>query len=115
MLGRGVWIPALLSCSGSVLVRVGVRTLMLQVGLAAGACGLEFARAVRSSVRVCCVLLHAARSSAACFLLFCLVLCCTQLVFFHWLRAFMFVMFCVNTRLMSFLISCVFVSCFAHG
>ncbi len=81
MLGRGVWIPALLSCSGSVLVRVGARTLMLQVGLAAGACGLEFARAVCSSVRVCCVLLHAARSSAACFLLFCLVLCCTQLVF----------------------------------
>ncbi len=34
---------------------------------------------------------------------------------FHWLRAFMFVMFCVNTRLMSLLISCVFVSCFAHG
>ncbi len=34
---------------------------------------------------------------------------------FHWLRAFLFVMFCVNTWLMSVLISCMFMSCFAHG
>ncbi len=34
---------------------------------------------------------------------------------FHWLCAFMFVMFCMNTQLVSLLISCVFVSRFAHG
>ncbi len=43
-----------------------------------------------------------------------LVLCGTQLVYslaacFHVVKS------CVNTWLMSFLISCVFVSCFAHG
>ncbi len=64
----------------------------------------------------------------------CVLLCCTQFVFlsatcihviscavwhaacvFHWLCAFVAFMSCVNTWLMSFLISCVFVSCFAHG
>ncbi len=34
---------------------------------------------------------------------------------FHRLHAFMFVMSCVNTRLMSLLISCVFMSRFAHA
>ncbi len=64
-----------------------------------------------------CVFCGVARSS--CFhrlhaFTLCLVLCGTQLVYslavcFHG------VMFCVNTWLMSFLISCVFVSCFEHG
>ncbi len=97
MLERGVRIPALLSCfrlsSGFVS---GFGHSCSRFGLAVGACGLEFTRAVRSSVRVhfvlfgtqfgCVifqflVLLHAARFSAACFLLFCLVLCGTQFVF----------------------------------
>ncbi len=94
-------------------------------GLAVGACGLEFARAMCSSVRLCCVLFsvllfrclvlfHAAHYSAACFL----VLSCAVLhaaCVFHWLCAFIFVMFCVNMRLMSLLFNCVVVSCFAHG
>ncbi len=98
MLDRGVWIPVLLSCfrpiSGFVL---GFGHSRSRFGVAVEACGLEFAWAVRSSVRV-----HSL--SSFCFLLFCLVLCGTQLVFFHWLHVFMFVMFCVNTRLMSLLI-----------
>ncbi len=43
-----------------------------------------------------------------------LVLCCTQLVY-SLAACFHVVMSCVNTWLMSFLISCVFMSCFAHG
>ncbi len=76
MLDRGVWIPVLLSCfrpiSGFVL---GFGHSRSRFGVAVEACGLEFARAVRSSVRV-----HSL--SSFCFLLFCLVLCGTQLVFF---------------------------------
>ncbi len=76
MLERGVWIPALLSCfrpsSGFVS---GFGHSYPRLGLAVGACGLEFARAVRSSVQV-----HSLSSFS--FLLFCLVLCGTQLVFF---------------------------------
>ncbi len=61
----------------------------------------------------CCV----ARSS--CFyrlhaFMFYLVLCGTQLVY-SLAACFHVVMSCVNTWLMSFLISCVFMSCFAHG
>ncbi len=44
----------------------------------------------------------------------CLVLCGTQLVY-SLAACFHVVMSCVNTLLMSFLISCVFVSCFTHG
>ncbi len=76
MLERGFRIPALLSCfrlsSGFVSEFGHSRS---RFGLAVGACGLKFARAVRSSVRV-----HSL--SSFCFLLFCLVLCGTQLVFF---------------------------------
>ncbi len=43
-----------------------------------------------------------------------LVLCGTQLVY-SLAACFHVVMSCVNTWLMSFLISCVFMSCFAHG
>ncbi len=107
MLEHGVQIPALLSCfrpsSGFVS---GFGHLRYRFGLAVGACGLEFAQALRSSV-------HVHSLSSFCFLLFCLDLCGTQLVFFYWLCAFMFVMFCVNTR--GLLISCVFMSRFAHG
>ncbi len=109
MLDRGVWIPVLLSCFRPISGFVsGFGHSRSRFGVAVDACGLEFARAVRSSVRV-----HSL--SSFCFLLFCLVLCGMQLVFFHWLHVFMFVMFCVNTRLMSLLISCVFMSRFAHG
>ncbi len=101
------------SCSGSVLVSCrGSDTHAPCSVLLWERAGLEFARALRSSVHGCCVLfgmcfgfgrmlfhylvvLHAARFSAVCFLLF--------------------VMFCVNTWLMSVVISCVSVSCFAHG
>ncbi len=58
------------------------------------ACDLEFSR------------LHALLST-------CVLLCCTQFVFLS--AVCIHVMSCVNTWLMSFLISCVFVSCFAHG
>ncbi len=92
--------------------------------LVVGACSLEFARAVCSSVHVDCVVLCFCMQlmlSATCFhVVLCLVLCTACA--FHWLRAFHVVMSCVNTRLMSILISCVFVSwffmsCFvqAHG
>ncbi len=69
--------------------RVGVRTLALQVLSLVGVCGLEFARprALLSSCVMWCFL------SAAC----------------------IHVMSCVNTWLMSFLISCMFMSCFAHS
>jgi len=43
-----------------------------------------------------------------------IVLCGTQLVD-SLAACFHVVMSCVNTWLMSFLISCVFMSCFAHG
>ncbi len=50
-------ILALLSCSGSVLVFVSeFEHSRSRFALAVGACGLEFARAERSSVRVHCVL-----------------------------------------------------------
>ncbi len=64
-------------------------------------------------VHVCFVVLHAVRVSIGCVRL-CYILCCVVM----WLCAvccFHVVMFCVNTWLMSFLISCVFMSCFAHG
>ncbi len=60
--------PVLVSCRGSNTHAPGLVLLV-------EACGLEFARAVRSSVRV-----HSL--SSFCFLLFCLVLCDKQLVFF---------------------------------
>ncbi len=70
--------------------------------------------AVRSPVHVSCVV---ARSS--CFyrlraFMLCIVLCGTQLVYFIGCML-PIVMFCVNMWLMSIIISCVFVSCSAHG
>ncbi len=76
MLELSVQIPALLSCfrpsSGFVS---GFGHSHSRFGLAVGACSHKFARAVRSSV-------HVHSLSSFCFLLFCLVLCGTQLVFF---------------------------------
>ncbi len=109
VLERGVRIPALLSwvsCRGSdtrAPCSVSFRSMWSRVR-----------SAVCSSVHVCCVLW-----------------CCTQFVFYR-LHAFMLyvvlcalcfsqaacfhvVMSCVNMPLMNILISCVFVSCFAHG
>ncbi len=79
-----------------------------------GVCGLEFAR-LRSSVRVCFVVLHAVRVFIG-FVHLCYILCCVARSLCNSLAAcFHVVMSCVNTWLMSFLISCEFVSCFAHG
>ncbi len=98
MLERGVRITALLSCfrPSSAFVS-GFGHSCSRFGLAVGACGLEFARAARSSVRVHSLSHFVARSS--------FFVCLLSLVFscsvwhtaclFHWLRAFMFVMFCV--------------------
>ncbi len=84
---------------------VGVRTLTLQVWSCCGS--------VRSRVRSGHALL--CPCAFVVFLLFCLVLCSTQLVFFTGTQPFMFAMFCVNTWIMSLLISCVFMSHFANG
>ncbi len=118
MLEWGVRIPALLSCfrlsSGFVS---GFGDSHSRFGLAVGAWDLEFAWAVHS------ILLHslsrfvAHSSFFGCVLslnLSCSVWHAASV--FHWLRAFMFFMFCVlNTRLMSLVISCMFMSRFAHG
>ncbi len=46
----------------------------------------------------------------------CYILCCVaRSLCFSWAVCFQVVMTCVNSLLLSFLISCVFVSCFAHG
>ncbi len=71
--------------------------------------------AARSCPRVLCVVLHAVRVFIGC-VHSCYVLCCVARSSCISLAAcFHVVMSCVNTRLMSVLISCVFVSCFAHG
>ncbi len=59
--------------------------------------------------------LHAVRVSIGCVHL-CYILCCVAHSWcFSLAVCFRVFMSCVNTWLMSFLISCVFVSCFAHG
>ncbi len=73
--------------------------------------------AARSLVHVCCVcvVLHAVRVFIGC-VNTCYVLCCVaRSSCFSLAACFHVVVSCVNTRLMSILISCVFVSCFAHG
>ncbi len=111
VLERGVWIPALMSW---VSVRVGVRTLALHfLSLCVCAVSSSLGTAHSCPHVFCCV----ARSSCfywlRAFMLY-LVLCCTQLVY-SLAACFRVVLSCVNTWLMSFLISCVFMSCFAHG
>ncbi len=87
MLERGVRIPH--SCL-EFRFRVGVRTLALQV--------LSLCGSVRSRVRSA-----ACSSVLMCYVVFFLSAACIH------------VMSCVNTWLMSFLISCMFMSCFAHS
>ncbi len=108
MLERGVRIPALMSwvsvsCRGSD-IRAPRSVSMWEC-------------AVSSSlgVHVCFVVLHAVRVFIGC-VHSCYILCCVARSFCISLAVcFPVVMSCVNTWLMSFLISCVFVSCFAHG
>ncbi len=95
-MARGVRIPALLSCfrlcSGFMS---GFGDSRSRFGLAVGARGLEFARAVRSSVLVHLLSCFACSSFFGCVLS--IVLICSvwhAACVFHWLRAFMFVMFC---------------------
>ncbi len=92
--------------------RDGVRTLALHF-LSSCECAVS-SSLPRTLVHVCFVV---ARSSCFyrlhAFMLY-LVLCGTQLVY-SLAACFHVVMSCVNTWLMSFLISCVFMSCFAHG
>ncbi len=93
--------------------RDGVRTLALHF-LSLCVRGLEFAR--HRALLSTCVLLFCTQFvflSAVCIYVY-LVLCGTQLVYLLAV-CFHVVMSCVNTWLMSFLISCVFMSCFAHG
>ncbi len=71
--------------------------------------------AARSSVHVCFVVLHVVRVFIVC-VHSCYILCCVARSLCISLAAcFHAVMSCVNTWLMSFLISCVFMSCFARG
>ncbi len=94
---------------------VGVRTLALHVLSLCGSVRSRVRSAARSSVHVCFVVLHAVRVFIGC-LLSCCILCCVERSLCISLAAcFHVVMSCVNTWLMSFLISCVFMSCFAHG
>ncbi len=69
----------------------------------------------RSPVHVCFVVLHTVRVFISC-VHSCYILCCVAHSLCISLAAcFHVVMSCVNMWLMSFLISCVFMSCFAHG
>ncbi len=81
------------------------------------ACGSSSLGRALSCPRVLCVcvVLHAVRVFIGC-VHSCYVLCCVARSSCISLAAcFHVVMSCVNTRLMSVLISCVFMSCFAHG
>ncbi len=111
VLERGVRIPALMSW---VSVRVGVRTLALRF-LSLCECAVSSSLdCTLSCPRVfCCVARSSCFYRLRAFVLY-LVLFGTQLVY-SLAACFRVVMSCVNTWLMSFLISCVFVSCFAHG
>ncbi len=94
--------------------RVRVQTFTLHVLSRFWSMRSRVHSAARSSVHVCCVV---ARSS--CFIgcmHSCYVLCCVaRSLCFSLAACFHVVMSCVNTWLMSFLISCVFMCCFAHS
>ncbi len=111
MLERGVWIPALMS-----LVSVTWRgsDTRAPFSVIVWVRGLDFARhraLLSTCVLLCCT--QFVFLSAACIYVY-LVLCGTQLLY-SLAACFHVVMSCVNTWLMSFLISCVLMSCFAHG
>ncbi len=96
--------------------RVGVRALALHVLSRFGSMRSQVCSATCSSVHECCDLCCCPQFvfyRLRAFML-CLVQCGTQLVNFIGCVLSCF-MSCVNTWLMSFLISCVFVSCFTHG
>ncbi len=94
--------------------RDGVRTLALHF-LSLCECAVSSSLGTAHSCpRVfCCVARSSCFYRLRAFMLY-LVLCGTQLVY-SLAACFHVVMSCVNTWLMSFLISCVFMSCFAHG
>ncbi len=95
MLELGVWIPALMSLHFTVHISVSRQ-------------GSE--TRTPGSVLVCECEIPSCALLSTCFVVFC-VACSSLAACFH------IVMFCVNTRLMSVLISYVFVSCLAqaHG
>ncbi len=91
--------------------RVGVRTLVLRF---LSLCECVVSNSVACS-SVCFVVSHAVCVSMRC-VHSCYILCCVACSLCISLAAcFHVVMSCVNTWLMSFLISCMFMSCFAHG
>ncbi len=94
--------------------RDGVRTLALHF-LSLCECAVSSSLGTAHSCpRVfCCVARSSCFYRLRAFMLY-LVLCGTQLVY-SLAACFHVVMSCVNKWLMSFLISCVFMSCFAHG
>ncbi len=94
--------------------RDGVRTLALHF-LSLCECVVSSSLGTAHSCpRVfCCVARSSCFYRLRAFMLY-LVLCGTQLVY-SLAACFHVVMSCVNTWLMSFLISCLFMSCFAHG
>ncbi len=96
------------------LSRDGVRTLALHF-LSLCECAVSSSLGTAHSCpRVfCCVARSSCFYRLRAFMLY-LVLCGRQLVY-SLAVCFHVVMSCVNTWLMSFLISCVFMSCFAHG
>ncbi len=111
----------------------GFGHLLSMFCLVVGACSLEFAQAIHSSVHMDCVFLCSMRFVFGHVLFCCLVLLHTACVFigcvhscyvlccvarslcFSLAAYFHVVMSCVNARLMSILINCVFMFCFAHG
>ncbi len=95
-------------------IRSGVQTLALRF-LSLCACAVSSSLDCAFPVHVCFVVLHAVRVSIGC-VHSCYILCCVaRSLCISLVACFRVVMSCVNTWLMSFLISCVFVSCFAHG
>ncbi len=103
VLERGVWILALMSwvsvsCRGS--------------DTRAPCFVFEFARPC--AFLSTCVVLHAVPVLSGWIIMLCFVLCGTSFCF-SLAACFHVIMSCLNTWLMSFLISYAFVSCFAHG
>ncbi len=93
--------------------RVGVRTLALHVSMWECAVSSSLGSTLFCPRVFCCVACSSCFYRMRAFMLY-IVLCGTQLVY-SLAVCFHVVMSCVNTWLMSFLISCVFMSCFAHG
>ncbi len=92
----------------------GVRTLALRVLSRCVSVRSWIHSAVCSPVHVSCGV-HAVRVFIGC-MHSCYVLCCVaRSLCFSLAACYHVVMFCVNMWHMNFLISCVFVSCFAHG